>query len=187
MEAWVFGGILQRAILWELIKVFALSLVGITFIILMGGIVSEASQRGLTPSQIVAVIPLLIPSFLPYTIPATTLFATCLVYGRLAHDNEIIAIKSAGINVLKIIAPGIFLGLLMSGITMGLYYRAIPYTHHLMRSMFLGDVEELLYSMLRRDHWIQHPKLNYAVWVRQVQGRRLEDAIFKRRDAKGNW
>jgi lipopolysaccharide export system permease protein len=183
----VFGTILQRAILWELFKVFLLSLVGITGILLMAGIIAEASQRGLSPTQILAVIPLLIPSTLPYTIPATTLFATCLVYGRLAHDNEIIAIKAAGVNVLNVVWPGVVLGLLMSGATMGLYYRIIPYTHHLMRSMFLNDVEELLYSMLRRDRFINHPKLGYGIWVRQVQGRRLIDAVFKRRGPRGDW
>ena len=43
------------------------------------------------------VIPLLIPNTLPYTLPTTTLFATCVIYGRLAHDNEILAVKAAGI------------------------------------------------------------------------------------------
>jgi lipopolysaccharide export system permease protein len=183
----VFGSILQRAILWELIKVFVLSLVGLTGILLMAGIFTEASQRGLSPAQIIAVIPLLIPSTLPYTIPATTLFATCLVYGRLAHDNEIIAIKAAGVNVLNVVWPGVFMGLLMSGATMGLYYRLIPYTHHLMRYMFLNDVEELLYATLRKERFINHPKLGYGIWVRQVQGRRLIDPVFKRRGPKGDW
>jgi lipopolysaccharide export system permease protein len=183
----VLGTTLQRAIFWELVKVFALSLVGITGILLMAGIIAEASQRGLTPAQILTVIPLLIPSTVPYTIPATTLFATCLVYGRLAHDNEVVAIKTAGINVLHVIWPGVFLGVVMSATTLGLYISFIPYTHLVMRSMFLNDIEELLYGMLRRDHCILHQKLPYAIWVRQVHGRRLEDAVFKRRDAKGNW
>jgi lipopolysaccharide export system permease protein len=183
----VFFSILQRSIFWELVKVFVLSLIGITGIILLAGIIAEASQRGLSPTQILAVIPLLIPSFLPYTIPATTLFATCLVYGRLAHDNEVVAIKAAGINILKVVWPGAFLGLVMSGTTMGLYYAFIPYTHLAMRTMFLNDVEELLYGMLRRDHCIIQSKLPYAIWVRQVHGRRLEDVVFKRRDAKGNY
>src|SRR6516165_5333303 len=121
LENCVFGNILQRAIFWELIKAFALALVAMTGICVLAGIVTEASQRGLTPSQILAVTVLFIPSLMPYIIPSTTLFATCLVYGRLAHDNEIIAIKAAGINVLTVIWPGVFMGLLMSGATMGLY------------------------------------------------------------------
>ena len=102
----VFGSILHRMILWELTKVFVMSLVGITGILLMAGIIAEASQQGLGPAQILAAIPLLIPSTLPYTIPATTLFATCVVYGRLAADNEILAIKAAGVNLFKVVKPG---------------------------------------------------------------------------------
>src|SRR6516164_2439509 len=118
-------------ILWELTKVFVMSLVGITGILLLAGIVAEASQQGLGPGQVLAAIPLLIPSTLPYTIPATTLFATCVVYGRLAADNEVLAIKSAGVNVLAVVKPGILLGLVMSAATMGLYWSAIPRTHRL--------------------------------------------------------
>src|SRR6202035_4316499 len=113
MEVFVFG-ILHRMILWELVKVFVMSLVGITGILLMAGIVAEASQQGLGPGQIFEAIPLLIPSTLPYTIPATTLFATCVVYGRLAADNEILAIKSSGVNILQVARPGLVLGLAMS-------------------------------------------------------------------------
>src|SRR5713101_6087597 len=141
------GTILFRMILWELSKVFVLSLVGITGILLMAGIIAEASQQGLGPMQILGAIPLLIPSTLPYTIPATTLFATCVVYGRLAADNEILAIKSSGVNVLHVVKPGILLGVVMSACTMGLYYRTIPYTHHLLRTMVFNDAEELIYSL----------------------------------------
>jgi lipopolysaccharide export system permease protein len=183
----VFGRILYRTILLELFRVFLLSLLGITGILLMAGLVSEASQHGLAPSQLLAVIPLIIPSTLPYTIPATTLFATCAVYGRLAHDNEILAMKAAGINVLRVVWPGVFLGLVMSCVTAVLYFHIIPYTHHLMRTMFLNDVEDLLYGMLKRDRCIMHPRLNYVMWVRQVHGRKLQDALFKRRDAKGHY
>src|SRR5213080_2590743 len=103
--------ILHRMILLELLKVFALSLLGITGILLLAGIVAEASQQGLGPMQILTIIPLLVPSTLPYTIPATTLFATCVVYGRLSADNEILAIKSAGVNILKVVWPGMLLGI----------------------------------------------------------------------------
>src|SRR5262245_54420818 len=122
-------------ILWELGKGFLLSLVGITGSLLMAGIVAEATQQGLGPAQILAAVPLLIPSTLPYTIPATTLFATCVVYGRLAADNEILAIKSAGVNVLAVVKPGLVLGLAMSGATLGLYYEVIPFTHRLLRAL----------------------------------------------------
>ena len=84
----MFGTILFRMTMWELCKVFVIALIGITGILLMAGIIAEAQQQGLGPKQLLTAIPLLIPSTLPYTIPATTLFATCVVYGRLAHAAD---------------------------------------------------------------------------------------------------
>jgi lipopolysaccharide export system permease protein len=178
-------GILHRMIFWELVKVFFLSLLGITGILLMGTIVAEATQQGYSLMQIVQVIPLLIPSTLPYTIPATTLFAVCVVYGRLSHDNEILAIRAAGVNVLHVVKPALVLGLAMSAATMGLYYRLIPYTHNLLRTMFLKDVEEVMYTVLRVNKQINYPQMGYAIFAERVEGRKLVNAIFKKRDAKG--
>jgi lipopolysaccharide export system permease protein len=182
----VFGCILNRMIFWELVKVFVLCLIAITGILLMAGIVAEASQQGLNPGQILAIIPLLIPSTLPYTIPATTLFATCVVYGRLSADNEILAIRASGINLTKVVGPALLIGLLTSAGTMGLYYRIIPYTHHLMRAMFLADVEELLYSLLKKHGQVVHPQFDYSMFVKGVQGKRLISPTFKHRDAHGD-
>lgn len=181
----MFGTILFRMILWELTKVFVISLVGITGLLLMAGIIAEASQQGLGPAQILAAIPLLIPSTLPYTIPATTLFATCVVYGRLAADNEVLAIKASGVNVLNVVTPGVILGLTMSLATLGLYYRVIPYTHYLLRAMVFHDAEEFMYSILRRHGTINHPSIPYSMFVKGVQGKKLTSPVFKRRNAKG--
>src|SRR5436309_15374962 len=106
-------------ILVELCKVFVLCLIGITGILLMAGIIAEASQQGLAPGQILTAIPLLIPSTLPYTIPATTPFATCVAYGRRAADDETRAIKSAGINSRKAAIPGLIPGITKTAAPMG--------------------------------------------------------------------
>src|SRR5438132_278557 len=156
----------------------------------MAAIVVEASQRGLGPAQILAAIPLIVPSMLPFIIPPTTLFASCVVFGRLGHDNEITAIKSAGICVLHVVWPGVFLGIAMAAVTLGLYYHLIPRTHHLLRSTVVNDIEDHLYLLLKKDHEIKprQEKIElYEVYVGQVQGRQLKNAIFKRRDAKGNY
>jgi lipopolysaccharide export system permease protein len=174
-------------ILWEVFKVFAMALIGITGILLLAGIIAEANNMGLAPGQIMAAIPLLIPSTLPYTIPATTLFATCVVYGRLSADNEILAIKAAGVNIGRVVMPGLILGITMSAATMGLYYRIIPYTHHLLRAMVFNDAEELIYTVLKKQQCIVHPNLPYAMWVKGVQGRKLVNPTFKHRDAKGEY
>ena len=172
-------------ILWELLKVFVMALLCITGILLMAGIVAEAAQEGLGPAQILAAIPLLIPSTLPYTIPATTLFACCVTYGRLAADNEILAIKSSGVNILMVARPGLLLGLAMTGVTMSLYWDVIPYSHRLLRRMVFDDAEEMLYSMLRKQHSVNFPSMPFAMWVEGVEGRKLINPVIKRRNPQG--
>jgi lipopolysaccharide export system permease protein len=172
-------------ILWELCKVFVMALVAITGILLMAGLIAEATQQGLGPGQILAAIPLLIPSTLPYTIPATTLFATCVVYGRLSADNEILAIKAAGVNLVHVVKPGVILGLAMSALTMTLYYDVIPRTHRVLRNLVLSDAEELLYSLLRRHGMVNHGQLPYAMFVKGVEGKKLISPIIKRKKTDG--
>jgi len=181
----VFWGTIHRIILFELVKVFLVSLCALTGLILMAGIISEAMRNGLGPLQIAIAVPLMLPSLLPYTVPTTTLFATCVVYGRLAADNEILALKAAGVHIRHIIWPAFLLGAVTSGITFYLYLDAIPYTTFVMKSKIAGDIEEMLYTLLRKDGCIKHTKLNYEINVSAVRGAKLQDVVFKRRAADG--
>src|SRR5476649_801006 len=108
-------------ILVELLKIFTLALISLTGLILMAGIISEAMKNGMSPMQILVALPLMLPSMLPYTVPTTTLFATCIVYGRLSADNEILALKAAGVHIIHVVWPALFLGILASAATMFLY------------------------------------------------------------------
>ena len=175
------GSILNRTIFWELVKVFLLSLGSLTGLFLVAGLIQQASQLGLSPGQVLAIIPLFVPSTLPYTIPATTLFASCVVYGRLAHDNEVVAIKAAGVHLFSILKPALALGLLTAAVTGGLYYAVIPVTQQRLQDEILRDPEEVLYNALRRDRCIRHPTFPYVLYVKDVQGRRLVDVVLKRR------
>jgi lipopolysaccharide export system permease protein len=174
-------------ILGELLKIFFLALIGLTGIILLAGVISEAMKNGFGPMQILAAIPLLLPSLLPYTVPTTTLFATCIVYGRLSADNEILALKAAGVHIIHVVWPAVFLGLVTSAVTMFCYLDLIPLTGDLLRNRIISDVEEVLYNMLKRERCIRNAKINWEIDVKSVQGRKLQEVIFKRKtpDGKG--
>lgn len=176
--------LIHRMIFWELFKVFVLCWIGLTTLILVGGVIAEATQQGLGPTQILEIIPFLIPSTMPYTLPTTTLFATCVVYGRLAHDNEILAVKAAGINMLQVVWPGVLLGGAASLGTAYLYAETIPVTQWQLRTRFVNNVEDYLYGLLRRDGFLRYPKIDYTIYAKRVEGRVLHDAQFMHRDKK---
>jgi lipopolysaccharide export system permease protein len=175
------GSILNRMIFWELVRVFLLSLVSLTGLFLMAGLIQQAAQLGLGLWQVLKAIPLFVPSTLPYTIPATTLFASCVVYGRLSHDNEVVAIKGAGVHLFTIIQPALLLGILTTALTAGLYHSVIPTTQLMLQAQILEDPEEVLYNHLRRERSFRPANFPYAIYVKDVQGRRLIDVVLKKR------
>lgn len=181
----MFWGTIHRMILVELLKIFFLALIGLTGILLLAGVISEAMKNGFGPMQILACIPLLLPSLLPYTVPTTTLFATCIVYGRLSADNEILALKAAGVHIVHVLWPALILGLAASAFTMFCFLDVIPFTGFMLRTRIVTDAEEMLYTLLRKDACIKQDKIPWEIHANGVQGRKLQDVIFKRRSADG--
>ncbi len=179
-------GILNRMIFWELVRVFLMALVSLTGLFLLGGIIQQATQYGVSASQLARIVPLLIPSFLPYTIPATMLFATCVVYGRLSHDNEAVALKAVGVDLLTMIRPAFLLGVLTAAATAALEYSAIPATQRMVQEEITRDPEETLYSLLKRERCFRAPNMPYVLYVRDVQDRRLIDVVVKRKTSKNS-
>lgn len=185
----MIGTTLNRMIFWELVRVFLLSLGTLTGLVLVVVAVQQASQLGLSLAQMIRAMPLLVPSILPIAIPATTLFAACVVYGRLSHDNEVVALKAAGVHLFGIVKPAVLLGAITTLTTAALYHTTIPRTQQLFYEQILSDPEEVLLNMLRRDRCLRHPSLPHVLYVRDVQGKRLIDVVVKERqkgkDPKG--
>src|SRR5262249_9299310 len=112
----VLVGILKRYVLGEVVRAFTLALLTITCIFVLFMIMAEAAKMGLTPRDIFALVPFVLPGSLPYTIPVSLLFAVTVVYGRLAADNEVIAVKTAGLSAWTVLSPAIFLGVTLSAL-----------------------------------------------------------------------
>lgn len=177
----MIGSTLNRLIFWELVKVFLMSLGTVTGMLVIVPLFQQASQMGLSLLQVFEAVPLFVPNMLPYTIPATTLFASCVVYGRLSNDNEVVAIKAAGVHLINILKPAILLGIITTTITAGLYHTVIPLSQQMLYTQLLDDPEELLLNMLRRDRCLRHPNMPYVIYVKDVQGKRLIDVVLKKR------
>ena len=175
------GTILNRLIFWELVKVFLLSLGTVTGLVVTAVLIQQAMIMGLSLWQALAAIHLFVPNTLPYTIPATTLFASCVVYGRLSHDNEVVAIKAAGVHLFTVLKPALLLGVITTAFTASLYHTVIPRSQQVLYKQLLGNPEELIYNMLRRDRSVRHPKSEYVIFVRDVQGKVLIDVVVKKR------
>ncbi|MCY2964556.1 MAG: LptF/LptG family permease [Planctomycetota bacterium] len=171
--------ILHRYVLRQLIWVFALTLLSLTGMLVIVGVIGEASKNGLGPQQIRDILPYVVPSLLPFTIPATFLLTVCVVYGRLAGDNEITAIKAAGINVMSVLWPAYIAAAVLSLGTFWLTDQVIPWARSNVERVILTAMEDIFLGILKEKNHFSDPDRGIAISVRAIEGSKLIEPHFR--------
>ena len=177
-------GILQRYVMGEIFRAFSLALLTITAVFVLLTVMTKAASVGLGPGEILRLVPYMIPPSLPYTIPVSLLFAATVVYGRLASDNEVIAVKTAGLSVMVLLWPTWIMGLGLSLALSILSATAIPEASQEGRKVIFANVEDLFYKKLKMDRVFDVKSWPFLVSVRDVEGRVMIGATFKKRSER---
>jgi len=177
-------GILQRYVLGEVLRAFGLSLLTITCIFVLLTVMTTAASIGLSPAEILQLVPYMIPRSLPYTVPVSLLFAATVVYGRLASDNEVIAVKTAGLNAMVLIWPSILVSLVLSVILSVASARSIPESNAAAKKVIYQNLEDFFYKMLKKDRTFDVPTWPFKIEVADVEGRVMIKPHFKKRSDK---
>lgn len=128
--------ILRNYLLKEFIAPLLLALGVLTFVMLLGNLIKIAEliiNKGVDIYSVSKLFLFMVPYLLTYTLPVSVLTAVLLSLGRLSSDNEIVAIKASGINMLKLVFPLIFMGLILSLLLVIFNDRVIPYAHYATR------------------------------------------------------
>ncbi len=89
-------------------------------------LVREIAESGLDLTIAVRVLALRVPQFLAYAFPMSTLLATLMAYGRLANDNEIVALRSAGFGIYRLAVPILVVSLVVTGWTFAFNETIVP-------------------------------------------------------------
>ncbi len=108
--------LLYRYIILELLTPFLLSLLVLTFILLMGKILNLADvllDKGMNWVVFFNVVGSLALNLTGLSLPLAFLVGILISFGRLSSDNEILALRTCGISVLKIFLPVFLLGSLL--------------------------------------------------------------------------
>ncbi len=163
--------IFTRYILSQLLAVFLISISAITTVMLLFVIIRELHQQGLQFSQITDLLPYILPDALRFAIPATSLFAACLVFGRLASSNEIVATKALGISPWRILWPSFAAFVLLSFAAVWLNDLAVSWGRRGVQRIVLESIEEVAYSRLRNHG--SHYTDQFSINVKSVRGKRL--------------
>ena len=159
-------------ILWEITKLFVVALTAFTTLIMLVGVVQQLINERLSPLAIVGLIPYILPISLQYALPATLLFAVCSVYGRVAADNEVLAVKAAGVSPMRIISPTLILGFLFSPLAVWMMDLAVSWGRPGMQRVVMHHIEEVAYHTLASTGSYSSDS-GFSIYVEAVNGREL--------------
>jgi len=116
---------LQRYVLFEVLKLLVLAVVGVSAVILIILCV-RLMNEGLRPSHLRGFLIYLVPYVFPFSVPSGMLIATVMAFGRLAGDNELMAIRSSGVSLRRVIWPVVAVGGLLALGSMELNNDVLP-------------------------------------------------------------
>lgn len=177
--------LLQRYIFGELTRTFLFVLLCLTVLVNVVGVFQTATERGLAAPQVWEVLPYIVPSMMPFTIPAALLLTVCLVYGRMAGDQEVTAAKAAGISVMTVLWPSILLGATLSIVSFLLTDRVIPWALDEMEKRIVQMVEDVFFERLRTDRSFVDRQRGLEITVLDVRGKTLLSPVICMRPKNG--
>lgn len=147
-------GTFQRMIFWELARVFLLCLFALAGIFTLLAVLQQI-QFGVSLGQALRMLPLLMPTSVPWITPPACLFASCVVYGRMANDNEAVALKAAGVDLLSVLRPALLLGAVAAAFTAYLQFDVTPQAWRGSREVLIEDPEEAISLVLKRRQTLE--------------------------------
>ncbi len=165
--------LLQRYITLELLRVFVMVLLAISILLVFVGVFQQATDNGLGPMEVLQILPYVIYSLLPITIPATMLLTVTVVYGRMSGDQELIAARAAGINLLSLLWPSLLMGACLSVGSLVLTDQVIPWSIDKIQETVLLKMEKIFLDQLRSDHQFIDANGGLVITVMDIDGKTL--------------
>src|SRR5215210_2521790 len=110
--------LLDRYIFTELLSPFGLSLGALCFIMLtreLLRLVELLVSKGVGFWSVLKVFSILLPSFLVLTLPIAGIIASITAFGRLSFDKELVAMRAAGLSLVRLARPVVLFALLVFG------------------------------------------------------------------------
>lgn len=133
-----FLKLLDRYLLRQTFVPSLLALAVITFV----GIANELRERTaelpleyITAGDLVQLGLLFVPALVAYVVPVTFMFGILMAFGRLSHQNELVAMTTAGVSLRRTVAPVLALGLALSAFCFVVQDRVQPWALHRVQDM----------------------------------------------------
>ena len=171
--------ILSRYILKEHISPFFISLIVVTFVLLIDRIIDLLNmilEKKLDIGTVMQVFGLSLPYMLALSIPMAVLVATILAFGRMSVDRETVAMKSSGINIYMMTGPLMIAAILLTGLMVYFNHYFLPDTNHKLKNLMVKIAYYKPMTIVKAGEFTN--VMDYTIYVRENQVNVLKDIII---------
>jgi len=180
--------ILHRYLTGQVLATLGMTVMVFTFILLIGNVMKEVMTllvNGQATLGLVAqAVLLLIPYVWAFALPMGMLTACLLTFGRFSADQELTAVRSAGVSLLALITPVLLLGVAMSLLAALVNLEVGPRTRLLYKTIIARQALARPAGMITERSFIRDFP-GYVFYVSRVSGAELRGVMLQQLDEEG--
>jgi len=172
--------ILDRYIYKELMTPFIVSLGALCFIMFtkeMLRLVELLVSKGVGIMPVLNILAHLMPSFLVLTLPIACLISSITTFSRLSYDNEIIAMRAAGVSLLRIALPVFVFSFLVFLVTFYLSQWGQPWSNVSLKRLAISLIQDQLTLALDKGVF-NEPTKGLMIYVPEPKAGNKAKGIF---------
>ncbi len=153
----------------ELAKVTGLALVAFTLVMTIFAIIEPLRKEGLAAGQLAALLAYTVPITLSLTLPVAALFASTIVYGRFAQDNELTACRASGLSTVRVLKPAMALGAVVTVLSLLLSNYITPKMMQLTEQSAKANVLGIVRQRFRTQGYVDYDRGQQVVHADSVE------------------
>jgi len=201
--------LLDRYILREWLKMLALLLAATIGVLMMASLYDnfrDLIQMGVGPGEMLLYYATLMPSNFSIVLPLSMLLSLLFVLSKLHRNNEIMAVRAAGLNIFATTRALWLAGVFLCGVSLLLNAKVVPWSVEASRSLFegfqyraeataapggsFGLVPSVTFDNRRQNrmwfinHYSRPTETAYGVTVSELTNRRREKTRLMAREAR---
>ena len=172
---------LYKYILRETGKLLLLTTLVLVVVMSFGAAVQPMSDGKLSAGLLIKFVLFTAPTVLGFALPFAGAFASTLVFIRLANDNEVLACSASGISYLRILAPVVALGVVLTGGMLLLANSVVPSFYRLAERTLESDAITVLVSELNQKQHVEfkdHGLVLYAESATEFPPQPVEGSVL---------
>jgi len=168
--------IIHKYILKETIAPFLLALFVVTFILLfvkIDRIADNVINKGVPLTTVFIVLGNMALYLFRITIPIAFMTAILLSLGRMSSENELLALRSLGISLHRLLTPVVILAVILSFIMLYMQDRVFPNIEHKIERVFYSLAAKSEKFAVKEREFIEMG--DYTFFIQRIKGNKIED------------